>query len=167
MTTPEVVGRLRGAAARIAESYGLEIFDVQFRREAHGWVLRVIIDREGQAGTDRAPAEAVGIVDCERVSRDFSVLLDVDEELTAGIAHGYTLEVSTPGLDRPLRGEADYRRFAGRLATIVTDGPVSGQSHFAGRLTGVEGGDVLLTEGRRVHRVPLARIRRARLDVEF
>jgi ribosome maturation factor RimP len=79
----------------------------------------------------------------------------------------YTLEVSSPGLDRKLRGEADYRRFTGRLAKIVTSEPVDGQSHFAGRLSGVEGTDLLLTEGRRVHRVPIASISRARLDVEF
>jgi ribosome maturation factor RimP len=70
-------------------------------------------------------------------------------------------------LDRPLRGEADYRRFTGRLAKIVTREPVDDQSHFAGRLTGIEDGHLLLTEGRRVHRVPLAAITRARLDVEF
>jgi ribosome maturation factor RimP len=96
-----------------------------------------------------------------------SALLDVDDELTSGITGGYTLEVSSPGLDRPLRGERDFQRFVGRLAKVVTDVPIAGQSHFAGRLTGIDAGDVVLTEGRRVHRVPLERIKRARLDVEF
>jgi ribosome maturation factor RimP len=94
-------------------------------------------------------------------------LLDVDDALSGGLPDGYVLEVSSPGLDRPLRGEADYRRFAGRLAKIVTREPVAGQSHFAGRLAGVEGGEVLVVEGRRTHRIPLALINRARLDVEF
>jgi ribosome maturation factor RimP len=75
--------------------------------------------------------------------------------------------VSSPGLDRPLRGEADYRRFTGRLAKIVTSAPVDGQSHFAGRLSGVDDGVVLVAEGKRTHRVPLAAISRARLEVEF
>jgi ribosome maturation factor RimP len=66
-----------------------------------------------------------------------------------------------------LRGEADYRRFRGRLARIVTSEPVDGQSHFAGRLAGVDSGVVLLDQGRRTHRVPLDRIRKARLEVEF
>jgi ribosome maturation factor RimP len=79
----------------------------------------------------------------------------------------YTLEVSSPGLDRPLRDEADYLRFTGRLAKIVTREPVDGQSHFAGRLSGLDGDVVLLTEGRRVHRVPLRLISRGRLEVEF
>jgi ribosome maturation factor RimP len=161
----EALDRLRQAVARVAASHGLEIFDLQFRREAAGWVLRVTIDRPDEAGGDGR--ESVGIDDCQRVSHDLSALLDVEEDLTAGATGGYTLEVSSPGLDRPLRHERDYRRFAGRLAKIVTDAPIDGQAHFAGRLTGVEDGDVLLTEGRRVHRVPLARIRRARLDVEF
>jgi ribosome maturation factor RimP len=142
----------------------LEIFDVQFRREASGWVLRVIIDRPESPGEAE---ETVGIEDCQRVSHDLSAVLDVEDDLTAGFERGYTLEVSSPGLDRPLRGEADFRRFAGRLTKIVTTAPVEGQSHFAGRLSGVDDGHVLVTEGRRVHRVPIARIKRARLDVEF
>jgi ribosome maturation factor RimP len=154
----------------VAASYGLDIFDVQFRREATGWVLRVIIDRPAAGDPRGAPdggQESVGIEDCQRVSQDLSALLDVEDDLTAGMSQGYTLEVSSPGLDRPLREEADFVRFVGRLAKIVTGEPIGGQAHFAGRLSGVENGEVLLTEGTRVHRVPLARIKRARLDVEF
>jgi ribosome maturation factor RimP len=160
------LNRLRQVAARVAGGQGLEIFDLQLRREATGWVLRVVIDRP-DASPGTPGQEPVGIDDCQRVSHDLSALLDVEDDLTSGIVGGYTLEVSSPGLDRPLRGEADYRRFIGRLAKVVTDAPVGSQSHCAGRLTAVEGDDLLLTVGRRVHRVPLARIKRARLDVEF
>jgi ribosome maturation factor RimP len=66
-----------------------------------------------------------------------------------------------------LRHEADYRRFTGRLAKIVTNAPVDGQSAFAGRLGGVDAGVVVIQEGRKVHRVPLAQIKRGRLEVEF
>ena len=170
--------RLRERVAKVVESYGLEVFDVQFRRESHGWVLRVMIDRpwdermaQESASSERSAealaAESVTIEDCGRVSHDLSAILDVEPELVGGIERSYTLEVSSPGLDRPLRGERDYRRFTGRLAKIVTSQPVEGQSHFAGRLAGVEGGAVLLVEGRRTHRVPFDSIRRARLDVEF
>jgi ribosome maturation factor RimP len=167
-----VLARLATAATRVLAGLGLELFDLQFRREPIGWVLRVIIDRQGPQGPQglqgpHAIEEPVGIDDCRRVSEDLSALLDVEDELTAGIDQAYTLEVSSPGLDRPLRGEADYRRFTGRLAKIVTREPVHGQSHFTGRLSGIDGDDVLVTEGRRVHRVPLSVIRRARLDVEF
>jgi ribosome maturation factor RimP len=166
VTKPDVhLGRLRAAATRVAESHGLELFDLQYRRESIGWVLRVVIDRQPASGVD-GPEDAVSIDDCRLVSQDLSALLDVEEDLAAG-DQKYTLEVSSPGLDRPLRGEADYRRFVGRLAKIVTAEPIDGQSAFAGRLSGVEDAHVLLNEGRRVHRVPLASIRRARLDVEF
>jgi ribosome maturation factor RimP len=162
------VDRLRQAAARIADSLGLEIFDVQVRRESVGWVIRVIIDRPAPPeGTENAREEPVGIGDCQRVSQDLGTLLDVEEDLTAGIGEGYTLEVSSPGLDRPLRGEPDFRRFRGRLAKVVTREPIGGQSHFAGRLARVEDGEILMVEGRRTHRVPLALVARARLEVEF
>ena len=163
------IERLRDAASRVAASFGLEIFDLQMRRESIGWVLRVVIDRPAPSdqGAGQPVEEPVGIVDCQRVSQDLSVLLDVEPELLDGFDRDFTLEVSSPGLDRPLRGEADYRRFVGRLAKIVTREPVSGQSHFTGRLAGVEADEVLVTEGRRTHRVPLGLITRARLDVEF
>jgi ribosome maturation factor RimP len=165
----EQLDRVRKAAERVARSHGLEVFDVQLRRESVGTVLRVIIDRPDPGKPSSPEEDAVGIADCQRVSQDLSALLDVEEEdlEAAALTQAYTLEVSSPGLDRPLRHEADYRRFQGRLAKLVTSRPVDGQSAFAGRLAGVEGGVVLLEQGRKVHRVPLADIKRGRLDVEF
>ena len=164
----ERLEHLRGLATRVAHSYGLEIFDVQLRRESIGMVLRVIIDRPDR-GVPERPEDAVGIEECQRVSQDLSALLDVEEDELADAAldQNYTLEVSSPGLDRPLRHEPDYRRFTGRLAKVVTREPVNGQSAFAGRIAGVEDGDVVLEEGRKTHRVPLARIKRGQLVVEF
>ena len=166
--------RIRPVAERVVRSYGLEIFDVQFRRESHGWVLRVIIDRpfaEGDpvpASDIGSPEDSIGIEECQRVSQDLSAILDVEEEaLGLQLPENYTLEVSSPGLDRPLRGALDYRRFTGRLAKVVSREPVDGQSAFAGRIQGVEGDMVVLSEGRRTHRIPLAKISRAHLDVEF
>ena len=162
------LARIRDAAVRAARTHGLEIFDVQLRREPIGTVLRVIIDRPDRGVPERIE-DAVGIDECQRVSQDLSALLDVEEdEIGEGaLDREYTLEVSSPGLDRPLRHEADYRRFAGRLAKVVTNEPLGGQSAFSGRLAGIENGEVLLEEGRRTHRVPLARIKRAQLAVEF
>ena len=144
------------------------MFDVQLRRESIGTVLRIIIDRPDQGIVER-PEDAVGIEECQRVSHDLSALLDVEEEEMgdAALAREDTLEVSSPGLDRPLRHEADFRRFAGRLAKLVSTVPIEGQSAFSGRLRGVEDGRVVLEEGRRTHRVPLAQIKRAQLAVEF
>jgi ribosome maturation factor RimP len=159
---------IRAAAERVARGYGLEIFEVQLRRESIGTVLRVTIDRPDR-GVPERPEDAVGIEECQRVSRDLSAVLDVEEEDLGEAALGqhYTLEVSSPGLDRALRHEADYRRFTGRLAKIVTSAPLDGQSAFSGRIVGVEQDTVVLEEGRKTHRVPVASIKRGRLAVEF
>jgi ribosome maturation factor RimP len=162
--------RLKALAERVARGYGLEIFDVQMRRESNGWVVRVILDRP-DPGRPEPPGETIGIEDCQRVSQDLSAILDVEEgEIGGALPDGYVLEVSSPGLDRPLRHAADYRRFEGRLAKIVVSEPVNGQMHFEGRIKGIEsgGGEVVVIEqGRRTHRIPLGLIRRARLEVEF
>lgn len=158
---------MRAAAERVARSHGLEIFDLQLRREPIGMVLRIVIDRPA-TGRVETPEESVGIEDCQRVSQDLSALLDVEDEFgRQELSDNYTLEVSSPGLDRPLRNESDFRRFEGRLAKVVTTEPIERQSAFAGRLKGIDDGSVLLEEGRKVHRVPLDKIKRANLDVEF
>jgi ribosome maturation factor RimP len=156
-----VVEQVRSVAIRVATSYGLEIFDVQFRREAPGMVLRVQIDRPGPAA--RAE-ESVSVEDCARVSRDLSAVLDVEDVVPTA----YTLEVSSPGLDRPLRRPDDYRRFAGRRAKVVMRERVDGQGFFKGRLAGVDGAELLIeADDGRTHRVPLNLITRANLEVEF
>jgi ribosome maturation factor RimP len=161
MAATDVVSQVRAIADRVAGSYGLEIFDVQFRREGGGMVLRVQIDRPGPAATAE---ESVSVADCAHVSRDLSAILDVDDVVPTA----YTLEVSSPGLDRPLRRADDYRRFAGRRAKLVMHEPVDGQTYFKGRLGGVEDSHVLIEgEDRRTHRVPLGVIARANLEVEF
>src|SRR5713101_2220729 len=156
-----VAEQVRSAAIRVAASFGLEIFDVQFRREAPGMILRVLIDRPGPAA--RAE-ESVSVEDCARVSRDLSAILDVEDVVPSA----YTLEVSSPGLDRPLRHADDYRRFTGRRAKLVVRPAGDGQTFFRGRIGGVDGTDVLVDEdnGKR-HRVPLDAITRANLEVEF
>jgi ribosome maturation factor RimP len=160
-TPPDLQQRIRSIAERVARSYDLEIFDVQFRRESAGWMLRIVLDLP-----DGPQKAAVAIEDCERVSRDVSAILDVEE----AIDHPYTLEVSSPGLDRPLRGAGDYRRFAGRLAKIVVSEAVDGQKHFSGRLQGLDAAQeavVVETPAGRRHVIPLDLITRARLEVEF
>jgi ribosome maturation factor RimP len=156
-----VVEQVRTVAARVAAGYGLEIFDVQFRREAPGMVLRVQIDRPGPAASAE---DSVSVEDCTRVSRDLSAILDVEDVVPIA----YTLEVSSPGLDRPLRQLDDYRRFAGRRAKIVVRGQVDGQGFFRGTLGGVDGREVLIDgDDGRAHRVPVDVITRANLEVEF
>jgi ribosome maturation factor RimP len=156
-----IVERVRAVATRVAESYGLEIFDVQFRREGPGMILRVQIDRPGPAATAE---ESVSVEDCSQVSRDLSAILDVEDFIPVE----YILEVSSPGLDRPLRGRTDFERFAGRRAKVVIAEAVDGQTFFRGRLAGVDGESALIdAEDGRQHRLPLGLVTRAHLEVEF
>jgi len=161
MPPADVVAQVRAMASRVAGTYGLEIFDVQLRRESGGTVLRVQIDRPGPAATAE---DSVSVGDCAHVSRDLSAILDVEDLVTTA----YILEVSSPGLDRPLRHAGDYRRFSGRRAKLVMREAVDGQTYFKGRLGGVDDNAVLIDgdDGRR-HRVAIGVITRANLEVEF
>ncbi len=161
MVVVDLIDKLRAIAERVAGSYGLEIFDVQYRREAGGMVLRVLLDRSGPSAR---PEDSVSVDDCARVSRDLSAMLDVEDIVPTA----YTLEVSSPGLDRPLRHTGDYRRFSGRRAKLVMREAIDGQRFFKGTLGGIEGNDVLIDgdDGRR-HRVPIEVITRANLEVDF
>jgi ribosome maturation factor RimP len=157
----DLVGQVRVIASRVAASYSLEIFDVQFRREAGGMILRIQIDRPGPAATAE---ESVSVEDCANVSRELSAILDVEDIVPSA----YTLEVSSPGLDRPLRSVDDFRRFTGRRARVVTREPVDGQTFLRGTLGGADDRHVLIdAEDHKRHRVPIDAIRRANLEVEF
>ena len=160
-TNGQPLERVRAIATRVAASRGLDIWDVQSRREAAGHVVRVYLDRPGTSAT---PEESVSIEDCVEINRELGTILDVEDVLP----WSYTLEVSSPGLDRPLRGIDDYRRFAGRWAKVVVAEAVDNQKAFEGRLRGVDSDDVLLEGPRgRLHRLPMRLITRGRLEVEF
>ena len=155
--------RVREVAVRVAASYGLDIFDVELRREGGQQVLRVVLDRPGPNATAE---ESVSLEDCARVSEELSTILDVED---VALADRYTLEVSSPGLDRPLRHAEDYRRFAGRRAKIVMS-----RSRSAGRPRSPVGcrasTATTCCSNRRAASwcdLPLRLISRARLDVEF
>lgn len=156
------IDELRSVAERVARSHGLVLFDLQFRRESIGWVLRIVIDRlpTPRAGAERGDSVTVG--DCETVSRDVSAILDVE----AAFDHPYTLEVSSPGLDRPLRHLDDFVRFIGRRARVVTSVPVDGQRFVSGRIAAVRGGTIVIEDGGTTRLVPEAAVARARLEVE-
>ena len=153
--------KIREAAERVARSEELDIFDVEWKVGKQR-LLRVYLDRlPGPANP-----EGLGIThkDCERVSQQLSVILDV-EELVPGPA--YTLEVSSPGLDRKLIKPADYERFTGRLAKIWLNEPVEKQGYWEGRLAGLSDGMVKLTVNDREIAIPYAGIRKANLVVEL
>jgi ribosome maturation factor RimP len=140
------VDQIRATAQRVAASHGLDVVEVEFHGGAKHRILRVFIEKNTEARrrlADQAdPAGAVGTdrlagvthEDCEVFSRDFGTVLDV-EDVVPGAE--YTLEVSSPGLDRKLHGIDDYRRFTGMLAKVQTFEPVAGNRHWQGRLTEV------------------------------
>jgi ribosome maturation factor RimP len=147
---------LNALLAPLLRDLGLELVGIEFSPGHGGSLLRVYIDVEGRPVT---------IDDCERASREISAALDVNDP----VAGRYTLEVSSPGLDRPLHGEADYRRFVGRLAKLSSYEPVEGRRHWTGRIVACDGGIVtleLLGETASA-RVPLAKVSHGRLEVEF
>jgi ribosome maturation factor RimP len=147
---------IRGVAERVTSGRGLELADVELRRDRGGYLVRLFVDREG----------GIALEDLKSVSEEVSAILDAEDPVPAT----YTLEVSSPGLDRPLKTEADYRRFLGRLARISTYEPVESRRHWTGRLTSFEDGVVGVTlekEGGILCRIPFAKIAHGRLEVEF
>lgn len=113
-----IVDKVRDFAETLLSAMGLELFDVQFRKEGHGWVLRVFIDAE----------EGVTLNHCAEVSRELSHFLDVEDL----IDHAYHLEVSSPGLERPLRSLGDFQRFQGKKARVKLHESLGEQKVFVG-----------------------------------
>jgi ribosome maturation factor RimP len=154
--------KIREAAERVARSEGIEVFDVEWKIGKQR-LLRVYLDRP--PGPQNPENHGITHKDCERVSEQLSVLLDV-EDLVPGPA--YTLEVSSPGLDRKLVKPADYERFSGRLARIWLNDPVENSKYWEGRLAGIAGGVVTLALKKdREIAIPYAGIRKANLVVEM
>ena len=157
--------KIRDAAERVARSEGLEIVDVEWKVGKQRF-LRVYIDRLDPANPHGGFAN-ISHADCERVSQQLSVILDV-EELVPGPS--YVLEVSSPGLDRAIRKPAEFERFSGRLAKVWTEEAVEEMKFFEGRLAGVGDGKLRLElkgKAPRTVELPLHLIRKANLVVEF
>ncbi|MBI5477357.1 MAG: ribosome maturation factor RimP [Deltaproteobacteria bacterium] len=139
---------------------GYDLVEVEFRREPHAFVLRVFIDLlEAEAGV----AGGVTVADCERASRTVSAALDVADPITVK----YSLEVSSPGLDRPLRRLSDYRKFAGRRARLKLHDPVEGRRNFAGVLRDAADGIVHIEADGREFALPHAAIIKAHLEYDL
>jgi ribosome maturation factor RimP len=153
--------KIRGAAERVARSLGLEVFDVEWKIGKQR-LLRVYIDR--LPGPQNPEGLGVTHKDCERVSEQLSVILDV-EDLVPGPS--YLLEVSSPGLDRKLIKPADYERFVGRLAKIWLNEPIEKQAYLEGRLAGYADGIVKVAVRDRELELPYTGIKKANLVVEL
>lgn len=158
----QIVETVETLVQPILDDMGLELVDLEYQREQHGWTLRFFLDKDGGISLD----------DCAEASREISAILDVEDV----IANAYNLEVSSPGLERPLRKIADFEKFVSSLVKIKTweafDPDSSGNKRkvFIGRIAGVEGQDVLLNLDDKKSsdiKISLAQISKANLQFEF
>ncbi|MDY0262740.1 MAG: ribosome maturation factor RimP [Syntrophotalea acetylenica] len=154
--------KIRALVLPVLEAKGRELVDVEYSREGQGWVLRLYIDEPGGVTLDS----------CVEVSREVSVLLEVEDPIETA----YNLEVSSPGLDRPLTRPADYDRFAGRLVRVKSRVPMElddkgrGRKTFVGILVGLRDGNVVIDlEDKKGYRVeiPLEDVAKANLEIKF
>ena len=147
---------IRAVAERVTAGRGFELVDVEMRREKGGNLVRLFVDAAG----------GIGLAELQSVSEEVSAILDAEDP----IASSYTLEVSSPGLDRPLKSASDYAKSVGKLVKLASYELVDGRRHWLGRLTAFEGGVLLVTllkEADKVARIPLDKISHGRLEVEF
>ncbi len=154
MREVNVVEKAREVVVAPVEGAGYELVDVQWKHEQVGWVLRVLIDAPG----------GITHADCERISRELSAVLDVHDV----IPHAYHLEVSSPGLDRPLVTAAHFRRFTGKRARVRLNQGIDGRRNFTGTIVAVdaEGEKLTLEVDGREHVLPLADLDRAHLEID-
>ncbi len=157
MAKVEVEQRAREIAEPILAGEGLELVDVEFVRE-HGWILRLYIDRPGGPG--------VGLDDCAKASHAVETALDVADL----IDHPYSLEVSSPGLNRPLRKPEHFQKAQGKKVKVKTYAPIGEppRKNFSGMLTAVETDAVTVdVEGAGAFRIPMREIAKAHLEYEL
>jgi len=154
MNRGAIVQKTEGILGPLLEAEGLSLVDIDYKWERGGWVLRVLIDRE----------QGITLDDCARVSRECGQLLDVDNI----IPMSYHLEVSSPGLERPLKKVEDFIKYSGRRVRIKTKDPVSGRRNFKGDLLGCADEKVMVkVNGSEVFSIPLSSILKANLEVEL
>ncbi len=147
-----VIDTVRAYLADLLPDMGLELFDLQFRQEGRGWILRVFIDTA-------AGKQGVTLDQCSDVSRELGQYLDIED----CIAHAYHLEVSSPGLDRPLRSLQDFNRFRGELCKVRLHHPLDGDKVHIGHIEGVEGETITVKTEKSVLLIEWEMINKARL----
>jgi len=171
----EIIERVRAVAAPLAEAEGLELVDVELSGAPGRPTIRVFIDRvaapvptaaEVTAASRGLPREGVTLEDCASLSRVVSTALDVEDPLSGS----YDLEVSSPGLDRPLRTPEHFARFTGRKVRVKTYGPLpeSGdRKTFIGKLLGYQDGKVAVDVDGTTFKIPQEQIAKANVEYEF
>jgi len=136
-----------------AQNLGFELVDVEYTKEAGRYYLRIFIDKPG----------GVTLEDCQILSEKLDPILDSADPVTGP----YILEVSSPGIERPLKKLSDFQRYTGSLIKIKTFSPVDGKKHFTGRLLSATDKEVRLDLDGQVTDIPMDKISRARLVAQF
>jgi ribosome maturation factor RimP len=148
----QVQRRVEEIADSMLKDEGLELVDLEYRREGRRWVLRLFIDKE----------EGVTVDDCAAVSRELGDILDAKD----AVPEAYVLEVSSPGLNRRVRKKEDFSRFAGRKVEVRLTAPQDGRRKIVGNILGVEGEAVVVAAPESTYSIPLEGIARATLVYE-
>ena len=156
--------RLIAVIEPVVRAHGAELFDIELKNE-NGWVLRVYIEKLGAMEQRMSTkAAAIDLDRCSNIARELSPALDVADPIPGR----YHLEVGSPGLERPLRSQADFERFTGEKAKLKLTKGVAGQKVVVGVLRGVDPErNVALEDGGRTHQIPLDDVVAARLVFEF
>jgi ribosome maturation factor RimP len=153
MSSQKQIEQIRGPIEAILTQNGMELVLLMFRQQPAGWTLQVFIDKEG----------GVTVGDCASMSEEISQFLDVENFFR----QKYRLEVSSPGLNRPLSKEKDFGRFAGSKVRLRTTLPVENQKNFRGRLLGLQEGNVLLEIDGKTVEIVFSNIAQANIEYEF
>ncbi len=152
MVEKEIVDQVRAIADPILLNEGMELVDVEYRRESKGWVLRLFLDKEGGVTLD----------DCARVSQEVGRSLDIEDVIQAP----YTLEVSSPGLARRLRTEKDFTKYCHRLIKVRTLDPIENRRQFKGKLLGISENKIRIEIDKAVLQIPLSNVAKANLEID-
>jgi ribosome maturation factor RimP len=166
----EIVAKIAEIAERVAMPEGIEIVDVELLGSGRGRLLRIFIDRPGTSGTSGDGPIGVSHGDCEFISQQVGTILDIEDVIPGD---SYTLEVSSPGLERKLSKVKDFERFVGQKAKIVLREPVENQRRWEGKLAGISQGVIALEiaapepAAGRVIRIPLDQVQKANLKFDW
>jgi len=149
----EIVEHVCAIADPILSNEGMELVEIEYRRESTGWVLRLYIDKEG----------GVTLNDCTRISQEVGRSLDVEDFILVP----YKLEVSSPGITRSLKREKDFIKYRNSLIKVKTIHPIDNRRQFKGRLLGISENEIEIETEGGLFQIPLSNVAKANLEVDF
>ncbi|MEO5357323.1 MAG: ribosome maturation factor RimP [Nitrospirae bacterium YQR-1] len=149
----ETLKKIRNLVEEVAKRSNVEVAGIDVKGQGRRTLLRLTLDKEGGITLD----------DCERVSREVAVILDVEDMFP----NSYTLEVTSPGIDRLLKGKKDFIKNIGNLLNVVTAEKIANGNFFRGRLQSVEENSITLSDGKKLVEIPIDNVSRAKVEIEI